>query len=239
MAHQTHQPKFKASQGYCLDCGADHSGFTCDQFCTMRAKALREQAAHASTTAATPAFQRFTKQAVTVDAYRLPLHDQPVPATFDQWCDAVGFDEFSSDRDEGLIIHTLEGDMRADPGDWIIKGVKGEFYPCKHDIFIATYAPEQIAAEPQTGATVQGYRTLTKANTDRMNVFKSASRNLVDEIDTLKREIKERMTGAEMQSAEQREADEAALRWLSIARTHAQQATMAACRAIAQPSDDC
>lgn len=54
MAHQTHQPKFKASQGYCLDCGADHSGFTCDQFCTMRAKALREQAAHASTTAAEP-----------------------------------------------------------------------------------------------------------------------------------------------------------------------------------------
>lgn len=40
-----------------------------------------------------------------------------------------------------LIVHTLEGDMRADPGDWIIKGVKGEFYPCKPDIFAATYEP--------------------------------------------------------------------------------------------------
>jgi hypothetical protein len=38
-----------------------------------------------------------------------------------------------------IYIKTLEGEMRADPGDWIIKGVKGEFYPCKPDIFEATY----------------------------------------------------------------------------------------------------
>ncbi|MDP2629968.1 MAG: hypothetical protein Q8P56_01020 [Candidatus Uhrbacteria bacterium] len=38
-----------------------------------------------------------------------------------------------------LVIHTLEGDMTANKGDWIIKGVKGELYPCKPDIFEATY----------------------------------------------------------------------------------------------------
>jgi hypothetical protein len=38
-----------------------------------------------------------------------------------------------------LSIDTLEGEMRADPWDWIIKGVKGEYYPCKPDIFEATY----------------------------------------------------------------------------------------------------
>ncbi len=38
-----------------------------------------------------------------------------------------------------FLIRTLEGDMRADQGDWIIKGVMGEFYPCKPDIFAATY----------------------------------------------------------------------------------------------------
>lgn len=38
-----------------------------------------------------------------------------------------------------LIIKTLEGNMRANDGDWIIKGVKGECYPCKPDIFEATY----------------------------------------------------------------------------------------------------
>jgi len=40
---------------------------------------------------------------------------------------------------EGVNIFTLEGTMLASPGDWIIKGVKGEFYPCKPDIFEATY----------------------------------------------------------------------------------------------------
>ena len=36
-------------------------------------------------------------------------------------------------------IHTLEGVMRAEVGDWIIRGVRGELYPCKPDIFEATY----------------------------------------------------------------------------------------------------
>lgn len=40
-----------------------------------------------------------------------------------------------------LTISTLEGEMRADPGDWIIRGVHGEFYPCKPDIFEMTYEP--------------------------------------------------------------------------------------------------
>jgi len=39
----------------------------------------------------------------------------------------------------GLVIKTLEGQHIADIGDWIIKGVKGEFYPCKPDIFELTY----------------------------------------------------------------------------------------------------
>lgn len=38
-----------------------------------------------------------------------------------------------------ISIKTFEGDMRAVPGDWIIKGIKGELYPCKPDIFDATY----------------------------------------------------------------------------------------------------
>ena len=38
-----------------------------------------------------------------------------------------------------IVIHTLEGDMKVSDGDYIIKGVKGEFYPCKPDIFEQTY----------------------------------------------------------------------------------------------------
>jgi len=40
-----------------------------------------------------------------------------------------------------IVIHTLEGDHAAQPGDWIIQGVEGEFYPCKDSIFGATYDP--------------------------------------------------------------------------------------------------
>ena len=41
--------------------------------------------------------------------------------------------------DEEMEIETLEGVMKADKGDWIIKGVKGELYPCKPDVFEMTY----------------------------------------------------------------------------------------------------
>ena len=44
-----------------------------------------------------------------------------------------------------LFIHTLEGEHRAIVGDWIIRGVAGEFYPCKPDIFKATY---ELVEEP-------------------------------------------------------------------------------------------
>lgn len=40
-----------------------------------------------------------------------------------------------------LVIETLEGEMTATAGDWIIKGVAGEFYPCKDDIFQKSYEP--------------------------------------------------------------------------------------------------
>lgn len=40
-----------------------------------------------------------------------------------------------------IVVQTLEGEMRAMPKDWIIKGVNGEFYPCKPDIFEKTYEP--------------------------------------------------------------------------------------------------
>ena len=46
-----------------------------------------------------------------------------------------------------LIVRTLEGDMKANKNDWIIKGVQNEFYPCKADIFAATYEPVSDSPE--------------------------------------------------------------------------------------------
>ncbi len=50
------------------------------------------------------------------------------------------YDYCNSVRTNGLTISTLEGEMLASVGDYIIKGVKGELYPCKPDIFALTYA---------------------------------------------------------------------------------------------------
>ena len=55
---------------------------------------------------------------------------------------------FASADAEGnptLVIGTLEGEMIASLGDWIIKGVKGEFYPCKPDVFEMTYEAADAA----------------------------------------------------------------------------------------------
>ena len=57
------------------------------------------------------------------------------------WMLGHGFQDFKvcGDGPFGIAIETLEGTMTAAPGDWIIRGVQGEFYPCKPDIFEATY----------------------------------------------------------------------------------------------------
>ena len=52
----------------------------------------------------------------------------------------------------GLVtIKTLEGAHSVTPGDWIIRGVAGEFYPCKHEIFEQTYEPAPEAVKEPNG----------------------------------------------------------------------------------------
>lgn len=61
---------------------------------------------------------------------------------FDEIANFVGRDEvcfIGNHKDSKLLISTLEGVSRATVGDWIIRGIKGEFYPCKPDIFEETY----------------------------------------------------------------------------------------------------
>lgn len=56
-----------------------------------------------------------------------------------EMCEFIDPEIFEIIPRAGLVIHTLEGDHHASPGDYIIKGVNGEFYPCKPDIFAKTY----------------------------------------------------------------------------------------------------
>lgn len=85
--------------------------------------------------------KKFRKKAVVIEAVQVPLDQSDIPGHGYVWgfFYANGFMDFMVTADKGYDIQTLEGRMHASPGDWIIKGVKGEFYPCKPDIFEATY----------------------------------------------------------------------------------------------------
>lgn len=76
---------------------------------------------------------KFRKKPVVINAVQWTGNNLAEVANF------VGERITSYERITGLGIHTLEGDMHASVGDWIIQGVQGEFYPCKPDIFEATY----------------------------------------------------------------------------------------------------
>jgi len=79
---------------------------------------------------------KFKTKPVIKEAFKW-LHDE-VP---EWWTNAKGIQiEVQSGA---AFIQTLEGTMRAEPGDWIIKGLRGEIYPCKPDIFEATYEPAE------------------------------------------------------------------------------------------------
>lgn len=75
---------------------------------------------------------RFKKKPVVIDARRLNMFDYDEACEIVSWCGGEAVEE-------GIAIQTLEGTMIAVDGDWIIKGVEGEFYPCKPSIFEATY----------------------------------------------------------------------------------------------------
>lgn len=80
----------------------------------------------------------FKKKPVVIEAMLLD-NKSSIKVDLVMWCDGKIRD------DGGIDIPTLEGTMTANVGDWIIKGVKGEFYPCKPDIFEATYNPVTAA----------------------------------------------------------------------------------------------
>jgi len=79
---------------------------------------------------------KFRKKPVVIDAIQW---DGTIGGMMDVKTFARGATKMSGDG--SLSIETIEGRMKAHPKDWISKGIKGEFYPCKPDIFEATYEP--------------------------------------------------------------------------------------------------
>ncbi len=85
---------------------------------------------------------KYRKRPVVIEAFQWT--GGPDQAEDPKWiCDAmkagnVRFENHGTPQ-VVLLIETLEGTHRAGVGDWIIRGIKGELYPCKPDIFAATY----------------------------------------------------------------------------------------------------
>ena len=112
----------------------------------MRNRAISVRPCVPSMTAVSPTrrsstMSKFRKKPVVIEAHQWTL-DEHQRAAIVQWIrdgGHEGVDETGWLRKHSLAIQTLEGTMIADPGDWIIRGVAGEFYPCKPDIFEATY----------------------------------------------------------------------------------------------------
>lgn len=100
---------------------------------------------------------RYRKRPVVIEAMRFAAYTEGfgpepwnnnTPSPLWRWMTDGGasFRMVASMVDPGpayLLIETLEGEMRAEVGDWIIRGVAGEFYPVKPDIFAATYEPAE------------------------------------------------------------------------------------------------
>ena len=105
--------------------------------------------------------QKFRKKPVVIEAVRVPplrlgdsIHryvDRGIVLA--NWCGGNSYlmtnpgeraHDGSLVSGPHILIPTLEGDHAALPGDWIIRGVAGEFYPCKPEIFAATYEPAEV-----------------------------------------------------------------------------------------------
>jgi hypothetical protein len=82
------------------------------------------------------AAMKYRKKPIVIEAQRLTPHNLE---QVEEWCRGSIKGTALPRHDRCIDINTLEGEMRANIGDWVIRGIKGEFYPCKHDIFEASY----------------------------------------------------------------------------------------------------
>ena len=87
-----------------------------------------------------PAPARYTKRPVTIEAVQFDGTPESAAAIM-KWVDSAG--GTSRYSGESLTIVTLEGDMKAAPGWWVIRGLAGEHYPCDPDVFAKSYEPAE------------------------------------------------------------------------------------------------
>jgi hypothetical protein len=80
---------------------------------------------------------KYRKKPIVVEARQVDTLDYDGVCDIVRWCGGNIYDD--TEEETLFTIPTLEGPLNVSNGDWIIKGVKGEFYPCKPDVFEASY----------------------------------------------------------------------------------------------------
>jgi len=103
--------------------------------------------------------KNYTKKPVTIQAVQFNGEN------IQEIIDFVGQDNISADDVMGWSIKTLEGNMLISHGDYVIRGIKGEFYPCKEDIFNMTYdeAGTDESTEKKLELTINGDKIRLRA----------------------------------------------------------------------------
>lgn len=83
---------------------------------------------------------KYRKKPVVIEAMQIPQpNDIEGHGRIWGWFYVNKFEDFKVTDEKGYDLKTLEGVLHALPGDWIIRGVKGEFYSCRNEIFEMTY----------------------------------------------------------------------------------------------------
>jgi hypothetical protein len=156
-------------------------GLLADDYCSQIVAKIKASGAAPSSSASEYSDglpNQFRKKPVVIEAIQWPgtkFETTPPKWFSDAMYLTPGAPGFVMRWDNDILIETLEGQMRAQPGDWIIRGIKGELYPCKPDIFAASYEPARAAHQAATNpVSSDALRVVVE---EAASVFESAAKH--------------------------------------------------------------
>ena len=121
--------------------------------------------------------QKFVKKPVVIEAIQ---YDGANTTEVENFVGGKLPTVMNSNKDTQLVVSTLEGDMKISKKDYVIKGVNGEFYPCKPDVFEKTYDVVEIVERPQTFGEKAVGITFNPSGTDEVYEAKMLAAKQID-----------------------------------------------------------
>lgn len=91
----------------------------------------------------------YRKKPLVIEAIQIPRNEGDDQSPLQKWCKEHAFGLVNLLPTAEILVHTLEGSAVGKPGDWLIKGVKDEIYPCADEVFRATYEGADVPSKEQ------------------------------------------------------------------------------------------